>query len=64
METGILKWLNEEKGYGYIQSVSGVDIFVQLSDIISPLTQGQLVKFSIEQGPKGPIAKNVNKCSK
>lgn len=60
---GIVKWFNEGKGYGFITPDEGPDVFVHFSAILSEgfktLTEGQQVEFDVEQGPKGPQAKNV-----
>ncbi len=64
MATGTVKWFNESKGFGFITpSDSGKDVFVHFSAIASEgfrtLAEGQQVNFEIEDGPKGPQAKNV-----
>lgn len=60
---GIVKWFNEGKGYGFITPDEGPDVFVHFSAIMSEgfrtLSEGQKVEFEVEQGPKGPQAKNV-----
>jgi CspA family cold shock protein len=62
---GKVKWFNEAKGFGFITSEEGGDIFVHYSNIQSngfkTLTEGQAVSFDIEEGPKGPKAVNVEK---
>ncbi len=62
--TGIVKWFNEEKGYGFITADDGsADVFVHFRAIIGEgfktLTEGQKVSFDVEQGRKGPQAANV-----
>ncbi|WP_018274873.1 cold-shock protein [Teredinibacter turnerae] len=61
--TGTVKWFNESKGFGFIEQKSGPDLFAHFSAIVSAgyktLTEGQLVEFSITQGPKGPQAENI-----
>ena len=61
--TGVVKWFNPEKGYGFIQSEGGEDVFVHYSAIRSEgyktLEEGQRVKFDVEQGQRGPQATNV-----
>ncbi|MGR6860229.1 transcription antiterminator/RNA stability regulator CspE [Aliivibrio salmonicida] len=57
--TGIVKWFNEEKGFGFItQDNGGADVFVHFRAIASEgfktLKEGQKVSFTVEQGQKGP----------
>lgn len=63
LEQGIVKWFNDSRGYGFIQSDCGKDIFVHfkaiLSDGYKKLVEGQRVQFVIEQGKKGLQAGNV-----
>ena len=66
MTKGVVKWFNEEKGFGFVAQESGPDVFVHFSAIQSQgyrtLNEGQQVEFEIEpgKGGKGPQAKNVN----
>ncbi|APW68961.1 TPA: cold-shock protein [Salmonella enterica] len=62
--TGLVKWFNPEKGFGFITPKDGSkDVFVHFSAIQSngfrALNENQEVEFSVEQGPKGPSAVNV-----
>lgn len=62
--TGIVKWFNEEKGFGFItQDNGGADVFCHFSAIASEgfktLTEAQKVSFDVEQGQKGLQATNV-----
>lgn len=62
--TGIVKWFNTAKGYGFISREDGPDVFVHYSAIESNgefrnLSEGQKVEFAITQGPKGLQAVNV-----
>ena len=63
MASGKVKWFSAKKGYGFIESEEGQDIFVHFSAIQSDgfktLDQGQSVEFEIGDGPKGPQASNV-----
>jgi CspA family cold shock protein len=60
---GTVKWFNTVKGYGFIGREEGDDVFVHYSSInmdgYRKLEEGQQVEFSIENGPKGPQAANV-----
>jgi CspA family cold shock protein len=61
--TGIVKWFNGSKGYGFIQREEGEDVFVHYSAIrgdgFRNLEEGQSVEFDIEQGQKGLQAADV-----
>jgi len=64
MTTGTVKWFNESKGFGFITPSDGSkDVFVHFSAIASEgfrtLSEGQQVSFTVENGPKGPQAVNV-----
>jgi CspA family cold shock protein len=61
---GIVKWFNDSKGFGFITSDAGQDLFVHHTDIKADgyrtLQEGAKVEFEIIQGEKGPRAKNVS----
>lgn len=62
--TGVVKWFNEDKGFGFItQNDGGKDVFVHFRAIATEgfktLSEGQNVQFTVEQGPKGLQAANV-----
>jgi len=63
MQSGTVKWFNEQKGYGFIEGQDGKELFVHFSGIKSEgfktLHEGQHVSFDVEQGDKGPKAVNV-----
>ena len=62
-QIGTVKWFNASKGYGFIEREGGPDVFVHFSAIAMDgyrsLQEGQRVEFSIEKGPKGLQAANV-----
>ncbi|MDY6821817.1 MAG: cold shock domain-containing protein [Deferribacterota bacterium] len=61
---GTVKWFNDSKGYGFITSSDGKDVFVHYSAIsaqgFKTLKEGDEVTFDIIDGPKGPQASNVS----
>ena len=63
MNSGTVKWFNDQKGFGFIGQENGPDVFVHHSGIVSDgfksLDEGAEVVFDVEEGPKGPSAKNV-----
>ena len=64
METGIVKWFNDAKGFGFITSdTGGEDLFAHFSAIqmngFKTLKEGQKVQFEVTQGPKGKQASNI-----
>jgi len=65
MPSGTVKWFNNTKGYGFITSDDGTDVFVHHTDIqgdgFKSLDEGDSVEFEITEGPKGPKAANVRK---
>ncbi|NLC57099.1 MAG: cold-shock protein [Armatimonadetes bacterium] len=67
MATGRVKWFNATKGYGFIETQEGRDVFVHYSAIQAPgyktLDEGQVVSFEVVNGPKGPQAANVTVAS-
>ena len=66
MPNGIVKWFNNQKGYGFITPENGGnDVFVHHTAILGEgyksLNEGDAVKFDITRGPKGDQAANVTK---
>lgn len=63
-ETGIVKWFNDGKGYGFITPDSGgKDLFAHFSEIqgsgFKSLRENDRVEFEVKQGPKGEQASNI-----
>jgi cold shock protein len=65
LESGVVKWFNSEKGFGFIEREGGDDVFVHFSDIVSDgyrtLDEGEAVSFEVTKGDRGPKATNVTK---
>ena len=63
MSKGTVKWFSDSKGYGFIQTEEGSDVFVHHTAIdgsgFRSLKEGQEVEFEITDGQKGPQATNV-----
>ncbi|HKR62210.1 MAG TPA: cold-shock protein [Thermoanaerobaculia bacterium] len=61
--SGNVKWFNDAKGFGFITSENGDDVFVHFSAIqgggFRSLAEGAAVEFDVVQGPKGLQASNV-----
>jgi len=65
MTTGTVKWFNESKGFGFITTEEGKDVFAHFSAIqgegFKTLNEGESVSFSVEDDGKGPRAANIVK---
>ena len=65
MAQGTVKWFNATKGFGFITTEEGNDVYVHFSAIqtdgFKTLDEGQKVSFDLEEGPRGPQAINVTK---
>ena len=65
MEKGTVKWFNATKGFGFISTENGDDVFVHYSAIetdgFKTLDEVDAVEFQIVEGDKGPQAQNVSK---
>ncbi len=61
--SGTVKWFNDAKGFGFITTAEGQDVFVHFSAIqgngFRTLTEGAAVEFEVMKGPKGLQASNV-----
>jgi cold shock protein len=67
VSTGIVKWFNSTKGFGFIvPDDGGAELFVHYSEIkasgYATLDEGQKVQFEVGKGKKGPCATNVVPC--
>jgi CspA family cold shock protein len=63
-QTGVVKWFNESKGFGFIKPDSGgEDLFAHFSQIeakgFRTLAENQRVEFEVTQGQKGPQASRI-----
>ncbi len=68
MNTGVVKWFNNAKGYGFVTPDQGEqDVFIHFSAIemdgYKTLKEGQKVQFDLEEGPKGLHAANLQAAS-
>ncbi len=62
IRTGMVKFFNNEKGYGFINDLAnGNSVFVHINQLQEPIKERDKVTFEIEKGPKGPTAVNVKK---
>jgi len=65
LANGIVKWFSDKKGFGFIEKEDGGDIFVHHTSInmsgFKTLSEGDRVTFDVEEGDRGPSAKNVEK---
>ncbi|MDY4363778.1 cold-shock protein [Lactococcus lactis subsp. lactis] len=66
MANGTVKWFNATKGFGFITTEDGQDLFAHFSAIQSDgfksLDEGQKVEFDVEEGQRGPQAVNITKA--
>ena len=66
MQKGKVKWFNASKGFGFIETESGQDVFVHFSAIdmdgYKTLDEGMEVQFEVTDGAKGPQASNVTRA--
>ncbi len=63
MANGKVKWFDAAKGFGFISSEDGTDVFLHFSAIVADgfktVEEGQAVTFEVVKGAKGPQAANV-----
>lgn len=64
MQTGVVKWFNESKGFGFIKpDAGGDDLFAHFSEIkadgFKTLSENQRVSYETTRGPKGLMAANI-----
>jgi len=59
MKTGVVKFFNEAKGFGFIKEDGGQEIFVHASGLKEDIQENDTVMFEVEQGKKGLNAVNV-----
>ena len=59
MKTGVVKFFNEAKGFGFIKEDGGQEIFVQASGLKEDIRENDNVVFEIQEGKKGLNAVNV-----
>ncbi len=61
--TGVVKWFDTQKGYGFIGQEEGDDVFVHIADVqrsgLTTLFEGQRVEFDIKETPKGLQAEDL-----
>ena len=66
MMNGTVKWFNSDKGFGFITTEEGNDVFAHFSAIqtdgFKTLDEGQKVEFDVEEGQRGPQAVNITKA--
>ena len=61
-QEGTVKWFDPQKSFGFIGREEGDDVFVHANELDGlSITEGDKVKFNVEQGEKGPSAVNIEK---
>ena len=59
MEKGTVKFFNEAKGFGFIKTEGGSEVFVHVSGLVDKVRENDNVTFDMSEGKKGPNAVNV-----
>lgn len=58
-KTGIVKWFNHAKGFGFLEQENGRDLFVHYTETRGKINQGDKVEYELGEGKKGPCATKV-----
>jgi CspA family cold shock protein len=62
METGTVKWFNQNKGFGFIERENeDKDLFVHMTEVQGQINDGDKVEFEVGETEKGPAAQKVKK---
>ena len=62
METGTVKWFNQNKGFGFIERENeDKDLFVHMTEVQGQINDGDKVEFELGETEKGPAAQKVKK---
>ena len=62
METGTVKWFNQNKGFGFIERENeDKDLFVHMTEVQGQINDGDKVEFDVGETEKGPAAQKVKK---
>jgi len=59
MKTGVVKFFNESKGFGFVKAENGEEIFVHVTGLIEQIRENDEVTFDVQEGKKGLNAVNV-----
>ncbi|MES2689810.1 MAG: cold shock domain-containing protein [Bacteroidota bacterium] len=59
MTKGVVKFFNQAKGFGFIKTETGNEVFVHVSGVVNEINENDEVEFEIEEGRRGPTAVKV-----
>lgn len=59
MAKGVVKFFNQAKGFGFIKTETGNEVFVHVSGVVNEINENDEVEFEIEEGRRGPTAVKV-----
>ena len=64
--TGVVKWFNVNKGYGFIKRDGGSDVFLHMREVKNSGVEGSLdegveIRFDVREGERGPIAVSISR---